>query len=222
LFYFCSSNLRFITLHRDCCLQVKNLSLSRGGKKLLENVSLTLSSGRWLHLQGDNGVGKTTLLKAICTLATIEQGEILWNGQEVQGDSRAFLSDMVFMGHKLALKDELSARDNLSIATRLRGDAHEVGEIDAALAHFGLKGREQLSLGVLSQGQKRRVSLAGLMLARAPLWVLDEPFVALDAYCVQLLIQLINSHLDRGGAVLFTSHQGVELAHEGDVVRLGR
>jgi heme exporter protein A len=185
-------------------------------------VSLTLDSGRWLHLQGDNGVGKTTLLKAICTLAPIEQGVILWNGQVVQEDPRAFLSDMVFMGHKLALKDELSARDNLSIATRLRGDAHGAGEIDAALAHFGLKGREQLALGVLSQGQKRRVALAALMLARAPLWVLDEPFVALDTHCVRLLTQLINAHLEQGGAVLFTSHQGVDLAHEGDILRLGQ
>jgi len=201
-------------------LEINNLSLSRGGRRLLTDLNFELNAGEWLHVQGDNGIGKTSLFRAICTLAPIDEGEVLWNGQSIHQDLPLYLRDIFFVGHKLALKEELSALENLAIECKLMDVPFNELDLLQALAHFGLQGRERVPLGILSQGQKRRVALAKLKLAHAPLWILDEPLVALDASSIQLFTKLLEDHLEIGGQVLLTSHQRIELTGPGRVLSL--
>ena len=127
---------------------------------------------------------------------------------------------MAYLGHQLALKEDLTPLENLRADTSIAGRALSLADAKAALAQLGLKGREHLPVRVLSQGQKRRTALARLLVSSAPLWILDEPFVALDAAAQKVLSEVINGHLNRQGMVLFTSHQMVTLAGQGRSYRL--
>lgn len=199
---------------------VSNLSCSRGDKRLFSGVSFALQPGEWLHLEGDNGVGKTSLLRLACGLSALEQGEIQWQGQPVSSNIDEFRANLAYLGHQLALKEDLTPLENLRADTAIAGRALSLADAKAALAQLGLKGREHLPVRVLSQGQKRRTALARLLVSSAPLWILDEPFVALDAAAQKVLSEVINGHLNRQGMVLFTSHQLVTLAGQGRSYRL--
>jgi len=201
-------------------LEIKNLTLSRGGRRLLQDLSFTLNEGEWLHIQGDNGIGKTSLLRVISSLAPSDQGEVRWCGQNIYKDLPSYLKDIFFVGHKLALKEELSPLENLAIECALMDVPAKPADLINALAHFGLKGREHVPLGILSQGQKRRVALAKLKLSLAPLWILDEPLVALDSHTVNLFTEVLEDHLKCGGLVLLTSHQSIELRGRGRALTL--
>jgi len=199
---------------------VSNLSCSRGDKRLFSGVSFALQPGEWLHLEGDNGVGKTSLLRLACGLSALEQGEIQWQGQPVSSNIDEFRANLAYLGHQLALKEDLTPLENLRADTAIAGRALSLADAKAALAQLGLKGREHLPVRVLSQGQKRRTALARLLVSSAPLWILDEPFVALDAAAQKVLSEVINGHLNRQGMVLFTRHQMVTLAGQGRSYRL--
>ncbi len=199
---------------------VSNLSCSRGDKRLFSGVSFALQPGEWLHLEGDNGVGKTSLLRLACGLSALEQGEIQWQGQPVSSNIDEFRANLAYLGHQLALKEDLTPLENLRADTAIAGRALSLADAKSALAQLGLKGREHLPVRVLSQGQKRRTALARLLVSSAPLWILDEPFVALDAAAQKVLSEVINGHLNRQGMVLFTSHQMVTLAGQGRSYRL--
>ena len=199
---------------------VSNLSCSRGDKRLFSGVSFALQAGEWLHLEGDNGVGKTSLLRLACGLSALEQGEIQWQGQPVSRNSDEFRANLAYLGHQLALKEDLSPLENLVADAAIAGRALSLADAKSALAQLGLKGREHLPVRVLSQGQKRRSALARLLVSSAKLWVLDEPFVALDAAAQNVLSEVINGHLNRQGMVLLTSHQSVTLAGQGRSYRL--
>ena len=199
---------------------VSNLSCSRGDKRLFSGVSFALQAGEWLQLEGDKGVGKTSLLRLACGLSALEQGEIQWQGQPVSRNSDEFRANLAYLGHQLALKEDLSPLENLVADAAIAGRALSLADAKSALAQLGLKGREHLPVRVLSQGQKRRSALARLLVSSAKLWVLDEPFVALDVAAQNVLSEVINGHLNRQGMVLFTSHQMVELAGQGRFYRL--
>jgi heme exporter protein A len=199
---------------------VSNLSCSRGGKRLFSGVSFTLQPGQWLHLEGDNGVGKTSLLRLACGLSAVEDGEISWNMQSVLQNLEAFRADLAYLGHQLALKADLTPVENLCADAAVSGRELSVAEASKALAQLGLRGREHLPVRVLSQGQKRRTALARLLVSTAKLWILDEPFVALDTAAQNALVQVINAHLANQGMVLLTSHQAVSLAGQGFSYRL--
>ena len=192
-------------------LQVIALSCERGGRPLFAPQSFTLSAGQAMQIEGDNGSGKTSLLRMVCGLAPTASGEVRWGGQAIAEVRHAFSRDLLYLGHSLGLKDELSALENLRAASVLAG--HPVGHEQAlqALQAQGLEARAHLPLRVLSQGQKRRVALARLQLSKARLWVLDEPFVALDTLAVHALQQVLRNHLQQDGLLLFTSHQAVDL-----------
>lgn len=202
-------------------LQVQALACERGQKPLFEGVSFDLSCGSWLHLEGGNGVGKTSLLRILCGLAPASQGQVLWRGLAIADPASAFRSERLYMGHQLALKEELSALENLLFEAAIAGQSLSHQEALDALAEQGLRGREHLPLRVLSQGQKRRCALARLRPGQVPLWLLDEPFVALDAAAVERLRAQLSRHVALGGAVLYTSHQPVQLDGEGRSYRLG-
>ena len=199
---------------------VSNLSCSRGDKRLFSGVSFALRPGEWLHLEGDNGVGKTSLLRLACGLSALEDGEICWNGQSLAINPDEFRANLAYLGHQLALKEDLSPLENLATDAAIAGRPLSTAQAKTVLAHLGLKGREHLPVRVLSQGQKRRTALARLWVSTAKLWILDEPFVALDTAAQTVLSEVINAHLGKQGMVLFTSHQAVALAGQGQSYRL--
>lgn len=201
-------------------LSVSDLSCVRGDKRLFAGVSFSLKAGEWLHLQGDNGTGKTSLLRIVCGLAHANNGSIAWQGQDISEDADAYRADLAYLGHNLALKDELSALENLQADAAIAGRSLDRTQAMAALARLGLRGREHLPVRVLSQGQKRRAALARLIASKAILWVLDEPFVALDTHAQAVLASIISDHVASGGMALFTSHQAVDMAGNGHYYRL--
>jgi heme exporter protein A len=192
-------------------LSVSQLSCYRGYKPLFTDLSFELRSNEALQLEGDNGAGKTSLLRLVCGLSTPQSGQIRWNNQLVSEAPQAFRSDLFYLGHQLALKEELTALENLQIDAALAGRSLSNKQAFDALALMGLRGRENLSVRVMSQGQKRRTALARLIASQARLWILDEPFVALDVKAVDLLRQLLGEHVNNGGMLLFTSHQKIQL-----------
>ncbi len=201
-------------------LSVSDLSCVRGDKRLFTGVSFTLKAGEWLHLQGDNGTGKTSLLRIVCGLAHAHGGTVAWHGQPIGDDADAFRTSLAYLGHHLALKDELSALENLQADAGTAGRNLDSTHALAALAQLGLRGREHLPVRVLSQGQKRRAALARLIASQSTLWVLDEPFVALDKHAQDVLANIISYHVSQGGMALFTSHQTVDMAGNGQNYRL--
>ena len=201
-------------------LSVSHLSCTRGDKRLFSDVSFTLAPGQWLHLEGDNGVGKTSLLRLVCGLSALEQGQIQWQNLSVAHNPEEFRANLAYLGHQLALKEDLTPLENLQADAAVAGRTVSVFEAMAALAQLGLRGREHLPVRVLSQGQKRRTALSRLALNHAKLWVLDEPFVALDGAAQNALSNVINQHLNQQGMVLLTSHQAVSLQGQGLSYRL--
>jgi heme exporter protein A len=201
-------------------LSVSDLSCIRGDQTLFSGVSFDLNPGQWLHLEGANGSGKTSLLRIVTGFTPPDQGRVCWKGRPLADAPEAFHADLLYLGHALALKDELTALENLQADAAIAGRRFVPTDAVAALQRLGLRGRTRLPVRVLSQGQKRRVALARLMLHRAPLWVLDEPFVALDAQAQTLVADAISAHVQQGGMALFTSHQPLDLQGRGASYRL--
>jgi heme exporter protein A len=192
-------------------LTFSNLGCSRGGRLLFQGVDCILEAGHWLYVAGANGVGKTSLLRMVCGLAPIESGNILWNGLPIHAQSETYRQDLCYLGHLNALQESLSVKENLRFIAALSGFAPTTAQIQEVLARFGVRGRDQQLVRHLSQGQKRRVALSRLALSPARLWVLDEPFVAMDEAGVRMLANLIATHLSAGGMAVLTSHQQVAI-----------
>lgn len=200
-------------------LEIRALECRRGDRRLFSNLNLTLEPGTLLHVRGRNGSGKTTLLRTLCGLFTPEAGEIRWRGESIRELAEDYRRELLYFGHLNGIKADLTGLENLAIAARLDGDPVAMADIWQALARIGLRGFEDLPTRMLSQGQKKRVALARLMLSRARLWVLDEPFTALDVEAVALLQGLIAAHVADGGLAILTTHQTVPLT-SGQVARL--
>ncbi|MDO8314398.1 MAG: cytochrome c biogenesis heme-transporting ATPase CcmA [Rugosibacter sp.] len=190
-------------------LKVSGLTCSRGERQLFADVSFSLAAGEWLHVQGENGAGKTSLLRLLVGLSPADAGEIYWRG--VAASEADFHRDLLYLGHHAAVKDDLTPLENLCLSAALDGIPLDEKAALAALVRLGLRGREALPVRVLSAGQKRRVLLARLLTRPAALWVLDEAFNALDSGAVQLLGELIGEHLAKGGLAVLTSHQPLPL-----------
>ena len=188
-------------------LEVSNLACSRGDHRLFSGLSLTLQSGQIMQVQGENGKGKTSLLRTLCGFILPDEGRITWYGDDVRDLNEEYFASLLYLGHHNAIKDELSALENLRISGGLAGIDLDEKQAVSALRRLGLKGRERLPTKVLSQGQRRRVALARLLVGNAKLWVLDEPLTALDVGAVALIQELIGEHLAKQGMVIFTTHQ---------------
>jgi heme exporter protein A len=200
-------------------LEVNNLECIRGDRSLFSGLGFSLDAGELLHLQGHNGSGKTTLLRTLCGLVAPSEGAVNWNGKNIRRQREEFATDMLFLGHLNGLKDDLTAVENLRILCQLDGLHTDDKELWQVLEKMGLYGHEDLPVRVLSQGQKRRVSLARLLLSKSPLWLLDEPFIALDKAAVEFLQKVIADHVKQDGLVILTTHQDVALT-EGEVKQL--
>ena len=202
-------------------LSVSNISCVRADHTLFSGVGFELAPGECLHLEGGNGVGKTSLLRILAGFSPAAQGEVHWQGQRLGSSTCRLSQDLLYLGHQLALKDELNAIENLQAGAAIAGTPLAPEMALAALQQMGLGSPAGLPVRVLSQGQKRRVALARLAVHTQPLWLLDEPFVALDAPAQQLVVGLLRKHLARGGMVLFTSHQPVDIGGRSRSYRLG-
>jgi len=192
-------------------LEVSNLACVRGDNQLFENLSFALTEGEVLYVHGPNGSGKTTLLRAICGLVIPEAGEIAWGGEETRKLAEDYRRHIAYFGHLNGLKEELTALENLAISARLAGVEVTEEQISSVLAALGVEVCQELPASVLSQGQKKRTALARFVLNKNKLWILDEPFTALDVAAVAVLQNVIIEHVQQGGMVVLTTHQEVEL-----------
>ena len=192
-------------------LETTRLDCVRGERHLFRALSFRLMPGELLSLQGRNGSGKTSLLRMLCGLLPSAGGEIRWRNEPIGKLGEDYRRELCFLGHQNAIKEELTPLENLMASARLADEALDEGAALDALETLGLAGREDLACRYLSQGQKRRVALARLVNERRALWLLDEPFVALDTAAVDLVAGLIGAHLQRGGLAVLTTHQAVDI-----------
>ena len=196
-------------------LEVSNLECVRGDRRLFADMSFSVKPGELLHVQGPNGSGKTSLLRMVCGLVVPVQGDIFWGGENIRTLREDYFRDITYLGHLRGIKEDLTALENLRILMGLAGqeggaDADE-STVVAALGKMGLAGREDLPAKVLSQGQKRRVALARLLLCKTRLWILDEPFTALDVTAIAVVQALLSQHLHNGGMIILTTHQDLDV-----------
>ncbi|MEO1244285.1 MAG: cytochrome c biogenesis heme-transporting ATPase CcmA [Pseudomonadota bacterium] len=197
-------------------LTAKTLTLFRGDRCLFDDLSFALDAGELLVLEGDNGSGKTSLMRAIACLLPLERGEFLWDGKAVNKDLQDFRGVFAWLGHRSGLKADLTPLENLRFETSLRSRNNT--ELAAVFERLGIERLRSLPVRLLSAGQQRRVALARLLLTDVPLWLVDEPFTNLDRQGRKLVEDLIGDHLERGGLCVMTAHQDVGV--RGSVRRL--
>jgi heme exporter protein A len=191
-------------------LEASQVECQRGGRTLFRGLSLVLRGGESLRIAGANGSGKTSLLRILCGLLPPDAGAVRWQGEGIRVLREEYSRQLVYLGHAPAVKDELTPEENLRISSRLSGTKIPPEKIEAALARFAVP---DTLVKRLSQGQKRRAALARLCLSEAvPLWLLDEPFTALDVQGIGLLKELVETHTRRGGMVAYTTHQDPGIA----------
>jgi heme exporter protein A len=189
-------------------LETTALACERGGLRLFSDLGFALDGGGLLRVRGANGSGKTSLLRILAGLTRPAAGTVRWRGREMDDECRG---DMLFLGHAPAQKAELTVIENLEFSSQLSGLMH--ADCQAALARLGIERLAGLPSSYLSQGQQKRAALARLALAaEVPLWLLDEPFAALDDDAIGRVSALCAAHLAAGGMLVLTSHQDIPIA----------
>ena len=191
-------------------LSVKQLCCERGYRELFNDLEFQVSPGEILHIKGENGAGKTSLLRIIAGLALPVSGEISFDGYNCRKFRSEYNEQQAFMGHKPGIKLELTPVENIRSHCDL-GKSRSEQDIMDVLQQVGLYGFEEMYCNQLSAGQKRRVALAQILLSQTRLWILDEPFTSLDVIGVELFLKIIQEHVCQGGMVLLTTHQEVTL-----------
>ena len=184
----------------------------RGDRRLFRGLDFSLAPGTFVQLTGPNGSGKTSLLRILCGLLAPAEGEILWQGANIRSLGEDYFTDVTYLGHRPGVKDELSALENLKISNAVNGVETTTQGALEALQRVGLAGRESLPARFLSEGQRRRVALARLLVCSTRLWLLDEVMTSLDKSAVRLVRYLIEEHLNRGGIAIVATHQDLELS----------
>ena len=193
-------------------LSAHGLTCVRGERQLFAKLDLSVQAGQWVHVRGENGAGKTSLLRLLAGLALPAEGDVRWCGNPIHDAESGYRNNLLYFGHHGALKEDLSALENLTFAAAMDGASLAPAQALAALYRVGLRGREDLPIRVLSAGQKRRVILARMATRNAKLWILDEPFTALDVKAVDLLSTLVDEHIAGGGMAVLTSHQAIPIS----------
>ena len=192
----------------------RQLRCIRGNQTLFQSLNLQLDAGQWLYLQGENGAGKTSLLRILAGLTLPAEGEVLWQNTPIGKQRPTYHQDLLYIGHHAGLKEDLTLTENLRAQLAIDGVKVTDTAIREALTRMGLGKRQHLPARVLSAGQKRRGLLARALLRPAKLWILDEPFNALDVQAISDVQNLLKSHLANGGLLVLTSHQTPDLGNE--------
>lgn len=200
-------------------LSVANLACERDERILFEGLSFAVASGTLLQIQGANGSGKTTLLRILAGLNSEFTGDIHWQGQPCHEVATDYRQNLFYLGHSPAINRTLTPLQNLRWFCALQGFADD-GAIHAALNELGLRGYADIPCYQMSAGQQRRVSLARLALSPAPLWIMDEPFTALDRKGVAELEQRLDRHVAKGGVVILTTHHPLQSTQHLKVINL--
>jgi len=195
--------------------EVKNLSCIRDDRILFEGLNFKISNHQVLLLEGKNGCGKTSLLRIICGFREQDAGEMFWCDTSI--NESEYYSDMAYVGHLDGVKKELTVLENLKMSLALGQSGNY--SIEQALDKVLLAGYDDSLVQSLSAGQKRRLSLARLLITKNSLWVLDEPFTSIDKEGIKLIESLMHEHITDGGMIILTSHHDLVL-HEADVQKI--
>ncbi len=196
----------------DCQgLEARELSCFRGEHLLFHQLSFAVASGEVVQIEGGNGCGKTTLLRILAGLGVADEGQVLWAGEPLPRARPELCAKLAWVGHRDGVKDELSALENLSAAQALTERRTSV-DFSALLGDLGLHDRDDVPCRNLSAGQRRRVALARLAVSDSDIWILDEPLTALDVAGREKLQQMMVSHANQGGMVVYTTHQQLPLS----------
>jgi heme exporter protein A len=190
-------------------LSVHDLACTRGTRELFRALSFEAATGSVLRVEGRNGAGKTSLLRLLAGLALPSAGDVRWCGVPIAAQRERYAGELLYLGHAGALKDDLTPLENLRVMAQWHGEADDDATLRGALERWGLAAAWRLPARVLSAGQRRRAALARLVLTRARLWILDEPFNALDAGATEHLSACIEQHAGHGGIAVITSHQAL-------------
>lgn len=181
-------------------IEVSNLAMSRGGMPLFAGISIEISNGDILWIQGDNGIGKTTLLGALAGLHMVDSGKINWTLNDAPCQAGQIAA---YQPHRSYAKPSLTTREDLNFWASLYGAS---AMVTATLEKVGLTAKADVPTGKLSAGQKRRLALAKLITAQKPIWIMDEPAAAMDQDGVKLIDALVQEHVSKGGAAIIASH----------------
>jgi heme exporter protein A len=197
-------------------LSADGLTLFRGDRLLFKGLSFALNPGELLLLEGQNGSGKTSLMRAIAGLIEFEDGDVMWEGKPVRSNRPDFYGSLVWMQHRVGFKADLTLVENLRFESHLRAQSNE--DFEEVLERLGISRLKRLPMRALSAGQQRRVALARMLLSRVPLWLMDEPFTNLDRQGRKLVMDVTTEHLARDGMCIMAAHQDVEIG--GNVTKI--
>lgn len=193
-------------------LEVRNLACVRGTRRLFKELNFSAQAGELVELRGPNGSGKTSLLRILCGLSAPAAGEVLWQGKSIKSLGEEYSAVIAYLAHQNAVKDELSAIENLRISSAVAGRILKRSEAQGILHRVGLSQQQHLPARVLSAGQRRRLAMTRLLTADAKLWILDEVLTSLDDAAINLSREFITEHLRTGGIAVVATHQDLNLA----------
>jgi len=192
-------------------LEARGLECVRGHRRLFGELSFSMHPGDCFELRGPNGSGKTSLLRMLCGLLPPTSGEILWHGKPISSHREEYLSSVAYVGHRCAVKDQLTTLENLRVSTALSGWELSREEARSTLGRMSLGEQETLQARHLSEGQRRRLTLARLVACRSSLWLLDEVLTSLDEVAVDSIRTLIDGHISQGGMAVIVTHQDLKM-----------
>ena len=198
--------------NNDSLLSANNLTCIREERVLFEDLNLSIFPGDILQIEGPNGAGKTSLMRILAGLSQPYDGDIHFQGKSITDQRELFHQNLLYLGHLPGVKDELTAQENLAFNLALHG--LDTSTAESTLTEVNLLGFEDALASHLSAGQHRRIALSRLWQSQAKIWILDEPFTAIDKLGVEKLEQLFLQHADNGGCVILTTHQDLSLPAE--------